>query len=246
MGKKTILAVAATVITLVFAVNIFVYILAYQKSTLEQSLASILPDVIEGWRTHDMPMAESEEMQARVQGILLYDDAVFRIFEKDGTQISVYVAYWSPGKAPYHRVAVHTPDTCWVHSGWDRLDRTHALERTVDGQPLLPMECGVFERNGNIQHVAFWHIVGNAVYNYAQTGWDTDWRSRLSRALLFVNDIESHGLNLRQEQFFVRISSNRPIDDIWGEPAFQEILRSLSVIGLTRDDPESSAHSVES
>ena len=45
-------------------------------------------------------------------------------------------------------------------------------------------------------------------------------------------DIQKHGLNLRQEQFFIRLSSNCDLDTLKQQPEFKQILDGLDSIGL--------------
>ena len=45
-------------------------------------------------------------------------------------------------------------------------------------------------------------------------------------------DIQKHGLNLRQEQFFIRLSSNRDFETLRKQPVFSQILNGLSTLGL--------------
>ena len=45
-------------------------------------------------------------------------------------------------------------------------------------------------------------------------------------------DIQHHGLNLRQEQFFIRLSSNKSLEELKEMSGFDHILDSLSAIGL--------------
>ena len=45
-------------------------------------------------------------------------------------------------------------------------------------------------------------------------------------------DIQQHGLNLRQEQFFIRLSSNRALDILKKQPEFNQILDALQRINI--------------
>ncbi|MGK0464605.1 MAG: hypothetical protein ACJAT5_001023, partial [Lentimonas sp.] len=45
-------------------------------------------------------------------------------------------------------------------------------------------------------------------------------------------DVKHHGLNLRKEQFFIRLSSNKTIDQLKQIAGFPEILDSLAELGL--------------
>ena len=47
-------------------------------------------------------------------------------------------------------------------------------------------------------------------------------------------DIKKYGLNLRDEQFFIRLSSNKKVDELKKIEGFKQILDSLSEIGLAK------------
>ena len=154
------------------------------------------------------------------------------MFEKGDTFVGLYIAYWSPGKASYRWAGAHTPDTCWVQNGWTRIDRKYSVPFQHNSDQFQPAEFGIYEKNGDAQTVYFWHLVGGAAFGYEQQG-----GHNILGALL---DIKHHGLNLRQEQFFIRLSSNRNLDDLQRLSGFDQILDSLSTIGLV-DTTESSA-----
>ena len=68
-------------------------------------------------------------------------------------------------------------------------------------------------------------MVGGKAFGYEQEG-----VPNIFGALL---DIKHHGLNLRQEQFFIRLSSNKSLDNLKNTHGFDQILDSLTAIGLT-------------
>ena len=72
------------------------------------------------WTLEYRPVAETAEMQKAVGEILNFDDAVYAIYDNGGLRVSIYAAYWSPGKMSHRLIAGHTPDVCWVGGGWVR------------------------------------------------------------------------------------------------------------------------------
>ncbi|HBM85570.1 MAG TPA: hypothetical protein DD423_02060, partial [Opitutae bacterium] len=68
------------------------------------------------------------------------------------------------------------------------------------------------------------HLVGGQAFGYKQEG-----GHNILGALI---DIKHHGLNLRQEQFFIRLSSNEPLEALRQMEGFSKILDSFSAIGL--------------
>ncbi len=112
--------------------------------TLTQSLASLVPEKIPGWTVKDQPIAETEEMKKAVDEMLNYDDAVYRIYTQGKTTISVYVAYWKPGKMSPRLIAGHTPDVCWVNNGWKctARDFNYVLPEMSDELGAKSLELG--------------------------------------------------------------------------------------------------------
>lgn len=198
------------------------------ESTLEEALADIVPETLAGWRIKDLDMAESPESSARISDFLNFDDALFRVFEKENVYVGLYIAYWTPGKASYRWAGAHTPDTCWVLNGWTRTDREYSIPFTTKETALEPAEFGIYEKDGNAQTVYFWHLVGGRAFGYKQLGGHNIFAA--------LEDIKQHGLNLRQEQFFIRLSSNKGIEELKEINGFDEILSSLEAIGLVKKE----------
>tara|TARA_Y200000002_G_scaffold212208_1_gene175094 strand:- start:16040 stop:16582 length:543 start_codon:yes stop_codon:yes gene_type:complete len=171
-------------------------------------------------------MAESPESSARISEFLNFDDALFRTYSNGRIHVGVYVAYWSPGKASYRWAGAHTPDTCWVQNGWACNERQYSIPFSNKNVAFELAEFGVYEKEGKTQQVYFWHLVGGHAYSYKQND-----GHNIFAALI---DIKSHGLNLRKEQFFIRLSSNADIVTLKKMPAFGTILESLASLGLTK------------
>lgn len=140
------------------------------------------------------------------------------------TQLTVYVAYWAPGQASVSRVASHTPDACWPGSGWFAQPVADAKDvPTVPGLIIAPGEHRVFRNNvGFPQNVWFWHIHDGRVISY---------RDPYSIPALFQIALQ-YGFRRQGDQFFIRISSNKPWAELKDEPVVREILTNLTRIGL--------------
>jgi hypothetical protein len=197
--------------------------------TKSGTLAETLPTNLEGWKVTDVPIAETEEMKANVESRLVYDDHVVRLYERGATAVMVYVAYWSPGKMPYRMVGAHSPDTCWVQNGWSRSSRDQ-WKSCPDGRGLeFPIEFGTYERQGLLQHVIFWHLVGGETYGFDQL--------EGHNFLGLFHDFARFGLQQRREQFFIRVSSNRPMAELWRNPDFVSILEPITRLGRVEGAP---------
>lgn len=225
--KKLLFIFAAAALLGGLSLRVYFALVPPPEPTLEDLLSNIVPEELNGWKIVDQDMAESPESSERISDFLNFDDALFRIFKKGDTFVGLYIAYWLPGKASYRWAGAHTPDTCWVQNGWTRLDRKYCIPFQNEETPFQPAEFGIYEKDGSTQNVYFWHLVGGEAFGYEQEG-----GHNIFAALL---DIKKHGLNLRDEQFFIRLSSNKKIEELKKIGGFNQILDSLNKIGLAKD-----------
>ena len=200
-------------------------------------LNQALPEVA-GWVRRDIPIAGSSAAMASAQGILNYSQAKQILYTKGGTQILVYVAYWEPGKVSVVDAGSHNPDSCWVNNGCVRTERVYSVPGRVGERELLPYESGQYiVPNGGKQNVAFWHLVNGEPNRYEEqeAGWRNGLLGRLERLPLVWKDIRTYGLNQKNEQMFVRISSGARIEDLFADPANGALFGALTRLGVYRD-----------
>jgi len=224
--KKLLFIFAAAALLGGLSLRVYFALVPPPEPTLDDLLSDIVPEELNGWKIIDQDMAESPESSERISDFLNFDDALFRIFKKGDTFVGLYIAYWLPGKASYRWAGAHTPDTCWVQNGWTRLDRKYCIPFQNEETPFQPAEFGIYEKDGSSQNVYFWHLVGGEAFGYEQEG-----GHNIFAALL---DIKKYGLNLRNEQFFIRLSSNKKIEELKKVGGFNQILDSLNEIGLAK------------
>jgi hypothetical protein len=169
-------------------------------------VADLLPPAPSGWALKEKPIADSEELKQAVGELLNYDDGVFVDYTNAvGDRLSVYIAYWTPGKMSHRLVAGHTPDVCWVGAGWQKIQQSRMEEfRMQVSKKLIPAgESRTFTANSKPEYVWYWHLVGETSVSYG-TGKQPPWYAAIS-------DVFKKGLNQREEQFFIRLSSDRPL-----------------------------------
>ncbi len=168
------------------------------------SVLGLLPDPPPGWILEQRSLADSPEMRQKVGEILNFDDAVFVDYRSPRSdRLSVYIAYWGAGRMSIKDVARHTPDVCWVENGW-KLEAASHLSTWTDVTGSIPIaESRVFSVGGTREHVLFWHVVGRQAVSYGTIG-RPPWYAMLA-------DIWRDGMNQREEQFFIRLSSARPL-----------------------------------
>lgn len=177
---------------------------------------------VAGWRSDFRPLAETPEGARAVADILAYDDAAFVEFSNGVTRISAYVAYWQPGKTSPRAVARHTPDRCWILSGWECSRRaTNRGIATRSGKPVMPAEERTMHLSGHSENVLFWHLVGGRAVSYP---------SEVPPWHAVVTDLWRMGLQLRQEQFFIRLSSPAPVDQWVASEPVRALLARLPLV----------------
>lgn len=169
-------------------------------------------------------MFDSLEMKRALSEQLNYDDAIFVNYYQPGIRISIYVAYWAPERMSQRLVAGHTPDVCWVAGGWKSV--TKHIDRAIvnDGTTQLNLERRLFIKNERKEYLVFSHIVGGQVSSYQH-----DLRSPL---YAFVSELFTKGFRQREEQLFIRISSDRPFEEFrFSAPVSQFIDQLMNEVG---------------
>jgi hypothetical protein len=93
--------------------------------------------------------------------------------------------------------------------------------------------------NGGKQNVAFWHLVNGEPNRYEEqeAGWRNGLLGRLERLPLVWKDIRTYGLNQKNEQMFVRISSGSRIEDLMADNANGGLFEALTRLGIYKDSP---------
>ncbi len=220
-GRRGVLLFLGAVLFLAMVVGIVGSRLTPVRS-YRMSLRSLFPDsaILRGWEVRRQPVAETLEMQRAVGEILSFTDAEFAHYSNGGLRVSVFLAYWEPGRMSHRLVAGHSPDVCWVGGGWS-LRSTESVVVTTAAiiGDAMPFEYRVFELNGQAEYVIFCHLLGGEPMTYRTLG-RPPWHAMFS-------DLFTLGLRQREEQFFVRISSNRPFAEFKEALPLQLFLKQL-------------------
>jgi hypothetical protein len=230
--RKTLSLFLGVMLVLLVFVQIIVPQLFPATEAVTQSLEKAVPPEMDGWTVRTQPIAETEIMLQQVRNVLRYDEAVYRVYRRGALEVTVYAAHWKPGTASYSQVGLHTHDTCWIYNGWSRNQREHATPLEVAGRPLIPTETGTFTKGGTSLHVMFWHLVGGHPISYDETGWDDGWSGRVHRVAVAVADFARFGLCQRDDQCFVRVTSNLPLYEVLGDTDFQSLIGHLAPLGI--------------
>jgi len=193
------------------------------------ALKDLIPSAAEGWTARDLPLGETEAMVKVVADALRYDDYVYRVYQRGTVEVGVYIAYWKPGTTDRIEVGSHSPDKCWVQSGWNRIGEEHEARFQIGDRTSELGQVRHFRKSHVEQHVVFWHLVGGVRSGYAQ-GEQSRWGTR---APALVRSLLGSQLGLvEQEQYFIRISSNVPVDALQKEAFFSTLLRATVQFGV--------------
>ena len=191
-------------------------------------LTRAVPLDLPGWSGREVPLGPSEFISSEVEKVLNYDEVLYREYSRSGGSFGVYVAYWGAGKMPTRLVASHTPDRCWTENGMRCLQMKFKQPEVFEGAALQPAEWRVFEppAGGNPVYVLYWHLVEGRTYDYG------DRFNDVPDPFLWWKDAVQQAVLGSREQYFIRLTSSEPLENIWSDPGFAEVLRGLGRLGL--------------
>lgn len=190
-------------------------------------LGNYVPQTLDGWRSRELPLGPNEFLEGQVEKILNFDEAVYREYTRGSVTFAVYAAYWGPGRMPTRLVASHTPDRCWTENGWTCLEMRFKEPHSVGNIELQPAEWRLFRSpTGENTNVLFWHLVDGRIYDFGSRF------TAIPDPVLWWKDAIRQAFRGSSEQYFVRVTSNVPFQEIWDDPGFQRVMRGLAGLGL--------------
>ena len=191
-------------------------------------LADCLPRIIPGWTITDEPLAATEEGVDLVHRTLEYDEFIYRRYRQGSKDFDVYVAYWAPAKVPTSMVAGHTPDICWIGAGWRKEEASSGITVPLSGGHSRRGEGRRYSTPvGQIRYVWYWHIGGREEYgDYGRSasGWEY-----IKQRLRNLRTDFGTGV---QEQYFIRITSEQPLESWLADETFRALLNDLGRTAL--------------
>ena len=212
-----VLSVAAAVLVF-FAANT---LSSQTKSGPVPDIAAMLPVSAAGWSVRTTPGLY------RFAGTLRTDHLAQRNYYRTDArgfeQVTIYVAYWPGGQASVGSVGSHTPDACWPGAGWEVRDVPEpSVALGLGGLRLPAAQHRFFVREGFDQEVWFWQLYGGRIIEVGSTG---SVPALIRIALRF-------GFRRGGDQAFIRVSSNRPWEEIAHEPFVAEFFAHARQLGL--------------
>ena len=191
-------------------------------------LAELIAKSASDWVVTDEPIGMTEAVSEAALKTLNLDDFVYRRYRRGGVSFTVYAAYWAAGKMPTRLVASHTPDRCWTENGMRCVDLKFKQTYEVKGRPLLPADWRVFVSGEARTQVVYWHLVEGKLYDYG------DRFNAVPHPLLWWKDTLEQATYGSREQLFVRVAAEVPLEQIWSDPGFQDVMESVAKLGLFR------------
>ena len=183
-------------------------------------LFALLPTPTAGWHAKSSNLFTFRDA---LQTDHLAQRSYFKNTPRGPVEIIIYVAYWRPGQTPVSQVALHTPDACWPGSGWVLLPRpTTRTFLELAHRRLALAEHRVFVGNDEPRNVWYWHLHNRQPISY---------RDPYS-AIELLRLGWRFGFRAPGEQLFVRVSSNRPWNEIAPELILTTFFENTQAMGL--------------
>ena len=198
------------------------------KAESRLRLAELIAKSASDWVVTDEPIGMTEAVSEAALKTLNLDDFVYRRYRRGGVSFTVYAAYWAAGKMPTRLVASHTPDRCWTENGMRCVDLKFKQTYEVKGRPLLPADWRVFVSGEARTQVVYWHLVEGKLYDSG------DRFNAVPHPLLWWKDTLEQATYGSREQLFVRVAAEVPLEQIWSDPGFQDVMESVAKLGLFR------------
>ncbi len=95
----------------------------------------------------------------------------------------------------------------------------HSSKLKAHSSNTWPGESRIFQANGETIHVVYWHLLNGQPLDYTRYG--------TGKTMGYLMDNLGYYWRGTGEQYFLRVSSNRPVGEWQADPTFQAILTSL-------------------
>ena len=191
-------------------------------------LAKRLPSSLAGWRMSELPLGPNEFLERRSAEVLRCDEFVFREFSRGETKFAVFSSYWGQGKMPTRLVSMHTPDRCWIENGWTCPKQVYGANVESASQRLVAAQWRLFNppQSREDVFVLFWLMIDGKPYDFGRR------LNRIPNPIRWWADVVDEAKSGSKEHLFFRLTSNRPFEELRGDPGWEELLGALAKLGL--------------
>lgn len=113
----------------------------------------LFPTTIAGWTGRDLP-----DMSERERRVLKADDSVSRVYQRDGLQFGLFIAYYRQQRSGD---ALHSPKNCLPGSGWEPVESVFVqVPGSAPGDAPFEANHYVVEKDGAQEEVLYWYQAG--------------------------------------------------------------------------------------
>lgn len=226
--------IAAVLLAGALTFQLFLKPVERRDSLSSIQLARRLPSDLPGWLMKELPLGPNELLERRSAEVLRCDEFVFREFSRRETTFSVFVSYWGQGKMPTRLVSMHTPDRCWIENGWTCPKQVYGARVESEFQRLLPAQWRLFNppQNREDVFVLFWLMIDGKPYDFGRR------LNLVPNPVRWWVDVVEEARSGSKEHMFVRLISNRPFEELRGDPGWEEVLGALAKLGLGAGTPK--------
>jgi len=221
---RFVLAFAAIVLLLGAALQAMTWRSGSDARATALPLNRVLPADIPGWTSRAEKLGATEFLDQNAHKVLNFDDCFYRSYRRGSRMVSVYVAYWSPDRIAPSEVGMHTPDICWTQVGW----ACEASQTRSIGEPGVLIEAEWRKMRfppNSVLDVAYWHLAGGKPYK-------ARFIAGIRSGFAFWKQALRGRLRTKNEQYFIRLATNVPFEQLADDPGFQEIVGALAKLGL--------------
>ncbi|MBE6413531.1 MAG: exosortase-associated EpsI family protein [Verrucomicrobiaceae bacterium] len=202
------------------------------ESTAVGYLKTQIPDKFMGATSVEKELGATEEVVRATEKILNVSDYLNREYTlSSGKKLTLYISYWEPAKEPIEFATTHTPDRCWVNNGWVCNEQTRrtsdilTIENNIN--KIKPARYGEYTFSTNdgiskpyIRYVWFWFIVDGKIYEFTKQNKGVSPYLWLKNTLTYMNQ-------KAPEMYFIRVDSDKPLDEFRKNAEFQQLLKYL-------------------
>jgi hypothetical protein len=188
-----------------------------------------VPTELPGWKARDEPHGSNELLRGQVEAMLNYDAYVYRVYTCGRIEVGVYTAYWRKDRMPVSQVVSHKPDRCWTENGWTcESMKFNEVWPVPGGGSFQPGQRQVFiSPSASRENVEFWHLVNGKAFDFGERFTLFTHAGKWFRGTIAYAALGSG------EQCFIRLTSNRPFEELAGDPGWEQLLVALGKLDLS-------------